>query len=299
MALDPTDARLAPLRERLTPYARTLLERAGLHALRLHADVVSLEHLLAVLLEDPESAAHQLVLHAFADPETIAGETLAISPGVMVVAADSTLPFSVHGLEALRRARSLALESGTEEVDVATLLHAALETLGDEARAGLEQAGFRMEARQRAHASGTGASALEEPLFKRFSMNAKRSLSAANRQAAQAQQRSISPAQLVIGCLKTEEPLAERVGLTWQRARLLLASHTQDETLPEPRRLPPEEGLLAFLQSVPPGAGSLELLAAMRTAGPPELGEILARHKISSELLERAQGAFQDPNPAP
>ena len=70
----------------LEPYARGLLQAAGAHALRLHAETVSPEHLLWALMDDPSAAAHAAVLHAFADPGTIADEVLAVSPGLLVVA---------------------------------------------------------------------------------------------------------------------------------------------------------------------------------------------------------------------
>ena len=301
MTLDRNDPELERMRSRLAPYARTLLDRAGEHAARLHADMVTLEHLLAVVLEDEDSAAHQLVLHAFADPATIAGETLAISPGVMVVAADSTLPFSTRGVVALRRARELAVEARADEVGASELLLGAREELEDAAREMLDAAGFRAAAAERSAQAGAGGEPggskidADGPLFRHFSMTAKRSLSAANRGAAQAGQRAISPAQVLIGCLRTDEALGEETGVTWQRARMLLASHSEDPTPVPQRELPADAGLRGFLGGLGDGADSLTLLGAMRTRGPTELAEILVRHKISEELLERALGAFRDP----
>jgi len=312
MSLDTNHPGLRSLLERLAPYARSLLGRAGDHALRLHADVVSREHLLAVLMDDPESAAHQLVLHAFADPETIAEEALAISPGVMVVASSATLPFSPLGLRALQRARELAIEQGADEIAVDALLAGATEWLQEDARAALAavdesgEAGDAIGAEHDTARTSTGsptrspsAIAPDGPLFKFFSMDAKRSLAAAGRGASQLGQTSISPAQVVIGCLRTATTLAERSGLTWQRARLLLGGHTLDETAPEPRLLPPDEELVGLLSGLDEGATSLGLLRAVLVGGAPELAEILTRQKVSETLLERAQGAFQDPDPAP
>jgi hypothetical protein len=299
--LDTRDPRLARLRERLAPYARGLLDRAGGHALRLHADVVSLEHLLSVLMLDAECGAHAAVLHAFADPQTICEEALAISPGVMVVASGSILPFSPLALRALVRARELALARGGAEVDERDLLAGASEALSGEARAALAAAGYRDEALARAAsaAAGAGPIASAGPLFRHFSMQAKRALSAANRDAAAASLETIGPAHVVIGCLRSDERLAELAGLGWQRARLALSAHAADRTPPAPRLLPADELLVVFLERLPERAGSVALLAGILAGGPVELSQILRRHKVTAELLARAGAAFADPDPAP
>ena len=72
--------------------------RAARYALRLHAEELAIEHLFASLLEDEECGATRLVLHAFADPETLAVEVLALCPGIMVVGSEHCLPFSVRGV---------------------------------------------------------------------------------------------------------------------------------------------------------------------------------------------------------
>src|SRR5262245_18257872 len=110
---------------RLAPCARASLTRARKLALRLHAEELSPEHWLAALLEDEDYAATRTVLHAFADPETIGVEVLALCEGIMVVGSGRTLPFSVLGVEALRAARSTAAARRGRQVVVEDVFSAA------------------------------------------------------------------------------------------------------------------------------------------------------------------------------
>jgi hypothetical protein len=288
MSLDPDDPRLAPHLARLQPYARGLVARAAEHALRLHADAVTPEHLLSTLMEDPRTAAHAAVLHAFADPATIAEEALAISPGLMVVASGSTLAFSPRAAEALARADA---DAEGREVDVARILAAAASVLDEDLRRALREAGFSAAIPE---ASGT-ATALAPGLFHRFSTAGKRVLSASNRLAAGERATSISHVHLFLACLQEDPALADRVGLGFRRARMLLAARSRDDSAVRPRALPADPSLIAFLEGVPPGSDSLSLLARFAGGGTPELAQILVRSKVTAALLERARNAFQDP----
>lgn len=294
MSLDLDDRELAPLLGRLHPYARFLLARAGVHALRLHADVVTPEHLLSTLMDDPGSAAHAAVLHAFADPATISDEALAISPGLMVVASGSTLPFSPRAAMAISRARSSAIGEGRNEVLPLDLVAQAERALDEKLRGSLREAGL----------STVSDSLPESPepllgsaVFKSFSAGAKRALSAANRMAAAERASAISPAHLLLAGLKEDPDLAASIGLSFQRARALLAGRTADESAPAPRTLPPETALLEFLRPLEPGSDSLDLLARFHSGATPELGGILNRSKVTAALLERVRAAFRDPEP--
>ena len=82
------------------------------------------------------------------------------------------------------------------------------------------------------------------------------------------------------------------------RARAILEGRTVDATPPTPRLLPPDGNLIDFLVRLAPGSGSIALLAACHSGAWPELAELLSRHKISPALLERAGGAFHDPESA-
>ena len=276
----------------LAPYARSLLDRAGTHALRLHADVVTPEHLLSTLMEDASCAAHAAVLHAFADPATIAAEALALSPGLMVVASGSTLPFSPRAVSVLIRARSSVLAAGASEVGVADLLVRAAEALDERARASLRGAGFSMGA---GPAGEDSPGAAGPALFKVFSPASRRALSAANRLAAGERRSAISPAHLLLGCLMEDARLAESLGFSFHRARSLLGADTADESAPIPRRLPADPALISFLGGLPHGSDSLALLARFLAGGTPELAQILVRSRVTPALLERARGAFRDP----
>lgn len=295
MSLDAGDPRLAPLLARLAPHARALVLRAGEHALRLHADAVTPDHLLTTLMDDSECAAHRAVIHAFADPATISGEALAISPGILVVASASTLPFSPRAAAALRNARARAARARAGHVGCPEILVEALREVGKEVRELLEAAGLR--AVEPEPASGAADPVTEEgPLFKRFSMQAKRALSGANRAAAEARAASIGPAHVVLGCLREDEALAARAGLGYRRARIALAGRGEDASAPAPRRLPPDPSLLGFLAGLEESAGSLDLLARfLAPGGTPELGEILLRQKLSAAVVDRSRAAFRDP----
>ncbi len=298
MSLDVADPRVAATLRRIDPYARSLLERAGQHALRLHADVVSPDHLLSTLMDDPRCAACAAVLHAFADPATIASEALAISPGVMVVGSASTLPFSTLGLAALVRARERAAGERAAEIVERHVLAEAIAALPERLVKSLSAAGLSMSALEGESAAELGPPiAKEGPLFRHFSAGAKRCLSSANHVAASFSLSAISPAHLALACLQVDETLAARVGMRFPRARLVLAAHTADETPPSPRVLGPDAGLVAYMSSLPDGADSLALLERCLTHASPELAQILTRHKVRPELLVRARGVFRDPAP--
>jgi hypothetical protein len=295
MSLDVDDPRLAQPLARLHPYARGLLREAGDHALRLHADAVAPEHVLSMLMEDTRCAAHAAVLHAFADPATISEEALAISPGLMVVASGSTLPFSARAAAALASARTGAELAGEIEVDVARILAQATARLDAELLAGVQAAGFSLKL----PAPTEDPLSLGTSLFKHFSASSKRVLSAANRLAASDRARSISHVHLFLGCLQEDGDLATRSGLGFRRARLVCSGRTEDTTPVPARALPADPSLLGFLEGLPAGADSLALLARIHLAGSPELAQILQRSKVSPALLDRARNAFRDPEEGP
>jgi hypothetical protein len=305
MALDPLEPGLARSIAPLAPYAQKLVQDGGSYALSLHADEVGVEHLLCALMADEDCAAHRLVLHAFADPETIAEEARATAAGILVVGSRCTLSFSVRGVRALFGARELAEEQGAEEVAPEHVLRAAAAELPEAAVAALAAEGWRAAARRAAAGARTGADEplvgpfggpLGGPLFRHFSAAARRSLSTAARAASEAREAAISPARLLVGCLRVDAELARRTGLAWSRAGAALRSYTLDATPLEPRRLAPDAGLAGFLAELPPGAGSLEILGAFLGAGTPELASLLQRNKVNAALLARAKGVFLDPD---
>ena len=108
----------------LAPYLRGLLDNGVRRALWMHAEQVHLEHVLGATVGDEDSAAGQVIEHAFADPETIDMELLALSPGLMVVGAKAVLPFSLGALAALREARTRALGEDQEQLGCADLARA-------------------------------------------------------------------------------------------------------------------------------------------------------------------------------
>jgi ATP-dependent Clp protease ATP-binding subunit ClpA len=289
MSLDLAAPSLAPLAGRLGPYARRLLEAAGVHAVRIHADLVTPEHLLSTLMTDEACGAHAAVLHAFADPSTIADEALAISPGWMVVASGSTLPFSARAAEALASASTRAAREGEEEVGLQDLRIASEAALEEDLRTALRAAGY----------VGTSLPAPDSDRAispsRRFTGAAKRALSAANRLAASERAASISPAHLFLAALLEDPKEATAAGISFSRVRAVLAGRTKDESVPPPRVLPADPSLVRFLSDLPSPAASLDLLRRFHGGITPELSAILDRSKVSAAYLDRARGAFPDP----
>ena len=122
-------------------YLEASRARAAELALTLHADVVSREHLVCALLSDEESALYELVEHAFADPETLYEDTLALAPGILVVGSGATRSFSVRAVRAAHAAVELARDAGLAEVNPACVLREACAELPLEAQAALSEAG--------------------------------------------------------------------------------------------------------------------------------------------------------------
>jgi ATP-dependent Clp protease ATP-binding subunit ClpA len=285
------------LERRLSPYGRYLLARCGECASSLHADEAGPEHLLSTLMDDEACAAHRAVLQAFADPESISGEARALSAGIMVTGSAASLAFSVRGVRALERARELA-SSHRPEVTPAHLLLACVGELEDDLRVAIDAAGFEPAALEPLLGPSDDAPWPDGgPLFRRFSEDSKRALSAAARVARQACDAAISPAHVLLAVLQSEAELARAGGISASRARLLLRGRTADPTRPPPREIPADEALEGFLAGLPEGASSLAMLRGFHAGGTPELAQILSRHRMSAALLERAQAGFEDPDP--
>lgn len=287
----------ARLEGRLTPHARSLLDRACALALSLHADEVGPEHLLCALMADEEGAAHRAVVHAFADPGTIGEETLALAAGILISGSSVALPFSPGAVHALEAARRHARDRGDPQVRPSHLLATALEALPADLRADVHEAGYEPGRLP----TGAPPPASDDPsgpsgsLFASYSEEAKKALSAAARLARQERLGAIGPAHLALACLLEEPGLGRDCGLSASRARLLFRERSEDPTPPPTRPLPPDEGLLGFLEGLGEGSGSLALLGGLLSEDTPELARLLARHRISAALLERAAVAFQDP----
>lgn len=291
---------LEPLVTRLAPYAHDSFERAAGLAARLHAEEISPEHWLAALLADEGCAATRAVLHAFADPETIGVEVLALCSGIMVVGSDRTLPFSVLGVEALQAARAAAAARAGTRVEPLDLFHAALTGLLPELRARLASLpGAVLERGPRPAEERAEPLPTTGPLFRHFSASALRALGCAGRAAAALGRASIGPAHIVLGTLEVDAELCAQTALTPSRVRMACSGLDEDHTpLPE-RRLGGDERLRALLEEIPPGAGTLDVVAWMLARGSEELIALLRRQKVTSALFERCRGVYQDPPPEP
>ena len=293
------DERLQGALAPLAPYARHLVERSAAHAHRIHAEELSLPHLLTTLMLDEACAAHRALVHLFADPETIATECLALSPGVLVVGSGRSLPFSVLGARSLEAARDLAVQRGAGAVAGAHLLAAAAAVLEGEPRAALDRAGYRVEGLDEALEDCAESEPLSPtgPLLHGFTTAAMRSCGVAARIAVQLGRESISPVHLVFAVLETEPELQEAAGLGLMRTRAAFTGRDADLTPPEPRLLAGEKELLSFLASTPPGVDSLGLLLGILQRGTQELRLLLGQHLLSPEALGEAQTAYRDPAP--
>ena len=291
------DPGLAPACARLAPYARASFERAAALAARLHADELSPEHWLAALLSDEDCAATRAVLHAFADPETIGIEVLALCAGIMVVGSERTLPFSVLGVEALHAARARAVAGGHPRVETAMLFLAAVERLAPELRTRLERLpDARLELRPEAAPPGEPVAA-SGPLFRHFSGDALRALGASCRSAAGLQRDAIGPAHMLIGALEVDAALRESTHLVATRVRMVAGGLDVDATPLPARRLPGDDRLRALLAALPERAETLDVMTELFVHGSEELGALLRRQKVTSALVERCRGVYRDPDP--
>ncbi|MCZ6597056.1 MAG: Clp protease N-terminal domain-containing protein [Planctomycetota bacterium] len=306
MALSLDDPDLYRALERLGPYVRFAVERAARFAHRLHADELTVEHLLASLFLDEDCAATRAVLHAFADPETLATEVMALCPGILVVGSKRCVPFSVLGVRALFASRSAASRAGEETVEPARILAAGLAHLEAEALAALRETGLRTTgpptkpaATESGHEERPGGLPDEGALFRHFSKESKRVLGRAGHIAVGLDRDAVSPAHLVLACLEVAEDVREASGLTAVRARMVLAGRDGDDTSLEERHPAADAGLLAFLSRQPEGADTLAILASSLEHGSTELRQLLARQRITTAVAERSRGIFQDPAPPP
>jgi hypothetical protein len=295
--LELTEALRARVAAHARPYALGLIERAGRYAAQLHADEAGVEHLVCTLMADPDCAARRAVEHAFADPGTVAEEVRALAAGILVTGSSASLPFSPGGVLALRAARDAAAAAGRSEVRPALLLACALEQLPADLRAALDEAGYeRAGLEQAAGPAGVVPSETARgSLFRRFSEDSKRCLSAAARLARGDSGESIGPAHLVLACLQAQRELERAGALSASRVRMLLRERMLDPTgLPE-RAIEPDEVFEAYLAALPRDCDSLTLLARCHGAATPEVSGVLTRHRVTAALLERSAGAFRDP----
>jgi len=295
VSLDLADPELAALHARLAPYAAGLLRRAGEYAAAQHADEVGPEHLLATMMGDEACAAHRVVLFAFADPETIADEARALSAGILVSGSRTTLPFSTCGVDALEAARRDAADAGAAAVGVRHLLAAAVDALPEAVRGELEAAGYAAAGLRGADAGGADPLPVAGPLFRSFDEDAKQALLRAARLAQGERHDAIGPAHLILAALQAHAELEAAAELSHVRARHLLRGRMADETPPRGGPLPADDALTAFLEGLAAGASSLDLLSRYHAGGTAELAGLLTRHRVGPALLERARGAYTDP----
>ena len=294
-SLDLSHAPTRSAHDALSPYLQQSLERAAEHAWRLHADEITLEHLFTVILVDEDSAAHRAIVFGFADPPTLAAEALALSPGILVVGSGTSLPFSPRGVATLFDARERAAAEGSAKVTPAHLFAAAYGELEDDARAALEVAGFDATGLAEPPEEGEPGVEATGALFASFSDVARRSMGLSCRLAARGGSDAIAPAHIARAALETVPDLAQRAGIGPHELGRAVTGNELDPTTPEPRAVAVDADLARFLESLPSGGGTLQLLGAFCERGPGELIDILKRNRIGQDLVERASGSYRDP----
>ena len=275
-----------------SPSMRTMMQRANQRALELHAQSLTIEHLVEVALKDEDSAAWQAVSFAFADPTTLSQEILALSDGLMVVGSKAVLPFSPLSVVSLQEARQGAAQRAASGVLLTDVLEKACQNLPAEICAHLNAAGLLLETLVHADEEGTALSC-EGPLFRHFHNDARRALSLACKTTAQENLGAISPAHLILGTLQASSN-KNLAGLSLSAAREVLRGRTADPSPPVYRELEANPQLVELLQALRSDADSLDLLLACHQHGSEELRAALDRHKISPTLLQRARSAWHD-----
>jgi len=287
------------------PYLRELLGRAAAEARRMHAEELTPEHVLTTLLGDEEAGATRLVLHAFADPEAIAAETLALCPGILVVGSGITLPFSPLSVRALERAPALRAAEDPR-VEPRHVLVAAGAELAAEERQALAEAGAPPLERSAGNGADGPGNPIGDPvgdpvgdsggggLFRIYSDASRQALGRACRAAAGLGRRAIAPAHLIWGALEIEP--ASGAALTLARARMVLGGRDEDTTPCTAPAVAPDEALEALLGRLAAGAQTIDLLGDLLERGSEELRMLLSRQRITIELHRSAGGSFPDPS---
>lgn len=292
MSPSKSQSRLSGACAKLSPYLARLVELGGLHAGALHSEQTSAEHLFCALMDQEESAASQAVAHAFADPETLFAEGLAICDGWLVVGSKSTLPFSPRAVTALASAHRAR---GGKEVEPRAIAESSLARLSEPQRERIQDhvpSLPPLAAEAEAPPALGGASP-----FADFSGNGKQALARANHAAAALGARAIGPVHLILGALAVDDQaLTGEVRATRLRAAW---SDLHEDASPAPAPAPPSEAFLNFLEGLPAEADSLVCLTALQAKGPAEVNEILVRNRITAAFLERAATAFGDPDELP
>jgi ATP-dependent Clp protease ATP-binding subunit ClpA len=271
---------------RLAPHARAAVEASTQHALSWHARAAGLEHLLWQLMRDDACAAHRAVVHAFADPESIALEAQALCEGLLVVGSGVTLPFSELATRALFAARALADARGDQEVAISHLLEASLALLP--AQTGRPPAVALEVEVVIEPAAGQG-------LFKRYGPTTRRALSQACKLAHRYGRESIAPAHLLLAGLEADALAGQALGLSLTRMRASLAGSDEDLTPAPPRPIEFDPGFARLLEAAPAGADTLQLLELMIALASTEVQALLLRQRVTPAMIQHARSRFVDP----
>ncbi len=301
MTFDTSDSSVAEAIEGLAPYLREILHEGARRARWLRSDEVHLVHVLGAAAGNEDSALGQVVEHAFADPETLDVEMLSISPGLMVVGAKGTLPFSGGALRALENARRGALQAGQSSIEPFNLAQACAGELNEPTLTGIHRAlpPANWPSAPKMQVPGQAGTQLESDghLFQGLGPSTKRALVYACRAAQQAEEMFIGPLRLLVGSLEADSGLTE--ACHWTAAKVRASTRQLDQSEPEgdPEPLGPADDLRCVLTELKPGGDSLDLLALTLSTGSVELRALFGRHRITPMLVQKARGAFSDPTP--
>lgn len=307
MSLERDDPALGELLDRLGICLTDYLTRAADLARVLHAEALYPEHLLLACVEGGDSAARAVIEGAFADPDTLADEIRAISPGLSVVGGWGSVPFSPGALRAMRTAFAALPDTAEPQdqtkgppLEALPLAQAARGELPPEVLVTLEgqrDAPPGGGPSPSGHPDKRGAEVDDGRMFRSLAGDTRRLLAAAGRMAWTMGDGALGPAHLYIAHLDADKAWSREEGITATGARSLLDGCTRDPQSPEPRDLPLTEELVSFLKLLPAGADSLSVLINCHAVEGGELGQLLTRHRLSTTLLEAARSRHRDPEP--
>jgi hypothetical protein len=167
--------------------------------------------------------------------------------------------------------------------------------------AGLDREALTGAARARPETASSPGVTEAGALFASFEEETRRILGVACKLAKRTERTSIAPAHLVDACVQRRPELARLANLTAPRIAAAIGRDDADATPPEPREVPIDEDLERFLAGLPHRKGgltTLDLLRGFCTSGSDEILDILRRSRITTELLERVEPTYRDPDPS-
>ena len=211
-------------------------------------------------------------------------EVLALSPGILVVGSDKSLPFSPGSVLALETARRSAIAARASKITPKRLALAAVEHLDAAGQKAVgSDPGFDDEAE-------AGEPMAEDALvLAALTPNARRALGAACRRAQRTDHDAITPAHVVLGVGDVSESGSA------SHLDFALAGSLDDATPLPSRALPVETEFEAWLTKLETPIETVDLLRRVLADTTSELALLFAQDRITPALVERVGTAYEDP----